>query len=102
MKIFISQPMNGLSDEQIKTERNNAIKSCEEKFGKIEIIESYFENVPKVKTIPLYYLGKSLQLMSEADVVYFCKGWENARGCVIENKCAIDYNINIVIEDYKK
>lgn len=30
---------------------------------------------------------------------YFAKGWEDARGCRIENQCAIEYGIE-VIEDY--
>ena len=45
------------------------------------------------------FLGKSLELLSTADIAYFAKGWENARGCRIENTCAIEYGIT-VIEDY--
>jgi hypothetical protein len=45
------------------------------------------------------FLGKSLELLSTADIAYFAKGWENARGCRIENTCAIEYGI-AVIEDY--
>ena len=29
--------------------------------------------------------------MSECDTVYFCKGWENARGCKIEHEVAKSY-----------
>lgn len=36
-----------------------------------------------------------------ADVAYFAKGWDEARGCKIENTCAIEYGIT-VIEDYEK
>lgn len=50
---------------------------------------------------PLWYLAKSLELLSAADVAYFVKGWEKARGCKIENTCAIEYGID-VIEDYKE
>jgi hypothetical protein len=45
-------------------------------------------------------LAKSLELLSTADVAYFAKGWEEARGCRIENTCAIEYGIELVIEDY--
>jgi hypothetical protein len=34
-----------------------------------------------------------------ADIAYFAKGWQDARGCKIENTCAIEYGIP-VIEDY--
>lgn len=51
MKVFISQPMNGKSNEEI-----------------------------------------------EADVVYFAKGWENARGCRIEHTVAKEYGLKIMEE----
>lgn len=44
-------------------------------------------------------LGKSLELLADADVVYFAKDWEKYRGCKIENVCAVEYGIP-VIEDY--
>ena len=44
-------------------------------------------------------LAKSLELLADADVAYFAKGWESARGCRIENQCAIEYGID-TIEDY--
>ena len=99
-KLFISQPMNGKTDEEILAVREQAIKSATKLLGEeVEVIDSFFQNVPH-EAKPLWYLGKSLELMSTADVVYFAKDWENYRGCRIENTCAIDYGI-IVIEDYK-
>lgn len=100
MKAFISQPMKDKTDEEIKAERAKAINSLKEKFGEdVEIIDSFFEGAP-VDAKPLWFLAKSLELLSTADVAYFCKGWETARGCKIENTCAIEYGIE-VIEDYR-
>lgn len=48
---------------------------------------------------PLWFLGKSLELLAGADIAYFTKGWQEARGCKNENTCAIEYGIP-VIEDY--
>lgn len=62
------------------------------------MIDSFFQNAP-ADARPLWFLGKSLELLSTADIVYFAKGWEDARGCRIENQCAIEYGIE-VIEDY--
>ena len=85
MKAFISQPMKDKTDEEIKAERAKAIDSLKEKFGEnIEIIDSFFEDAP-ADANPLWFLAKSLELLSTADVAYFCKGWETARGCKIEN-----------------
>ena len=102
MKIFISQPMKDKTDEEILRERQVAIDSVKEKLPgeEIEVIDSFFRDAPH-DARPLWFLGKSLELLSTADVAYFCKGWENARGCKIENTCAIEYGIT-VIEDYRR
>lgn len=98
-KLFISQPMRGKTDEEILAAREKAIKSAERNLGEpVEVIDSFFQNAP-VDARPLWFLGKSLELLSTADIAYFAKGWEDARGCRIENQCAIEYGIE-VIEDY--
>ena len=101
-KLFISQPMKGKTDEEILAVREKAIQSAKEKLGEdVEVIDSFFQSAP-VDARPLWFLGKSLELLSTADVAYFAKGWENFRGCKIENQCAIEYNIEMVIEDYSE
>ena len=101
MKLFISQPMRGKTKEEILEVRQRAIESAERHLGeKVEVIDSYFEDAPTDGNVPLYHLGKSIILLSTADVAYFAKGWEEARGCRIENTCAIEYGLD-VIEDYR-
>lgn len=98
-KLFISQPMKGKTDEEILIAREKAIKSAEHHLGEpVEVIDSFFQDAP-AEARPLWYLGKSLELLATADVAYFAPGWEEARGCKIENTCAIEYGID-VIEDY--
>lgn len=98
-KLFISQPMRGKTDEEILAERKKAIESAERNLGEpVEVIDSFFQNAP-ADARPLWFLGKSLELLSTADIAYFAKGWEDARGCRIENQCAVEYDIE-VIEDY--
>lgn len=98
-KLFISQPMRGKTDEEILAERKKAIESAERSLVEpVEVIDSFFQNAP-ADARPLWFLGKSLELLSTADIAYFAKGWEDARGCRIENQCAIEYGIE-VIEDY--
>lgn len=100
-KLFISQPMRGKTDEEILSMRERAIASAKDYLGEdVEVIDSFFQNAP-ADARPLWFLGKSLELLSTADVAYFAKGWEDARGCRIENTCAIEYGID-VIEDYRK
>ena len=99
MKLFISQPMKDKTNAQIEAERQRAIQSVKEKYGDdVEVIDSFFKDAPH-DTKPLWFLGKSIQLLASADVAFFCKDWEKYRGCRIENQCAIEYGIT-VIEDY--
>lgn len=48
MKVFISQPMKGLSEKEIKAVRRKAIESIKSICGDdIEIIDNYFDNDKK-------------------------------------------------------
>lgn len=95
-RLFISQPMKGKTNEDIKKERKEAIHCAKELTGdEVEGIDSFFENAP-VEAKPLWYLGESLKLLSTADVAYFATGWKNARGCKIEHTCAQQYGINVI------
>lgn len=96
-KLFISQPMRDKTDEEIKTERVEIVKRVTEKFGEVEVIDSFFESAPH-DARPLWFLGKSLELLSTADCAYFAEGWKNYRGCKIEHECAAQYGIDIVGE----
>ena len=41
----------------------------------------------------LAYLGRSIQLMADADLVLFMPGWNGADGCLVEHLTAIRYGI---------
>lgn len=102
-KLFISQPMNGKTEEEIMATRARAVEAAKRYVGEdVEVIASYFHELKsEAENRPLYLLGKSLELLATADVAYFAPGWESARGCRIENLCATHYGIETVIEDYK-
>lgn len=92
-KLFISQPMKGKTDEQILAERERAIEAAKELLGEpVEVIDSFFQSAP-VGAKPLWFLGKSLELLADADIAYFAKDWQKARGCKIEHECAVEYGI---------
>ncbi|MBQ1238741.1 MAG: hypothetical protein IIX71_01990 [Ruminococcus sp.] len=97
-KLFISQPMRDKTNEQIKQEREKAVKIAQELVGEeIEVIDSFFENAPH-DAKPLWFLGKSLELLSTADVAFFVKGWEEYRGCRIEQLAASQCGIPVLQE----
>jgi hypothetical protein len=105
-KIMISQPMNGLTDEQITETRNRFLQFA--KNENFQVVNTFFTNQLYIKSDmessgvinhPLCYLSKSLEKMSLCNVVYFAKGWENARGCKIEHEVALQYGLDIIYED---
>ena len=105
-KAMLSQPMGGKTDEEIVETRERAIKVLEAKG--YEVVNTLFtdewyshENMEKrgVVQIPLCFLAKSLENMSLCHTVYFCKGWENARGCKIEHEAAVAYGLGIIYEE---
>lgn len=95
-KLFISQPMKGKTDQEILKEREAAIAKAEEVCREdMEVIDSFFQSAP-ADARPLWFLGKSLELLSTADIVYFAPGWKDARGCRIEHTCAMEYGIHTI------
>lgn len=101
-KIFISQPMNGKTTEEIENERNYIIGRLATQFAReneyIKIIDLFLKDTSH-DAKPLWYLGESIKLMSEADIVFFCDGWQTARGCQIEHNCALEYSIDTMYEE---
>lgn len=104
VKLFISQPMHGKTDEEILAVRNKAIASAKKnmkEFGyegeDVEVIESFFEDFD-ANAKPLHYLAASIKLLADADIAYFAKGWEEARGCKIEFECATQYGIDVICD----
>ena len=100
-KLFISQPMRGLTDEEILKTREEIRVRAEQVIGEpIQLINSFIEEYPGEinKSIPVWYLGKSIQFLAQADIAYFGGDWENARGCKIEYEVANAYDIKIIEE----
>lgn len=95
-KLFISQPMKGKTNEEILAERKEAVEMVQVMVGEeVEVIDSFFKDAP-AEAAPLWYLGKSLMLLSTADIVVFAPGWEDARGCKIEHTCAVEYGFDYI------
>lgn len=91
MKVMISQPMFGKSNEQIRLEREKLVNELT-KQG-YEVVDTIIsEDAPKNCDEAIYYLSKSIEYIGKVDGIVFMKGWENARGCKIEYEVAKNYN----------
>ena len=105
-KAMLSQPMAGKTEEEIINTRNHAVAELEKRgFEIVNTLftdEWYSQQAMKqrgVVQIPLCFLAKSLENMSLCHAAYFCKGWENARGCRIEHEAAKAYGLEIIYEE---
>lgn len=108
-KLFVSVPMKGRTEEEIKASIQKMKKIAEIYEGEeLELIDSYIEgNPPKGNNEAIFYLGESLKKMAQADVfagIYESYEWS---GCRIENITAESYGIKVyeiparyVIENY--
>lgn len=95
-KVFVSQPMRGRADSEIEEERADILKTVEAHLGQpISEVRSFMKGAPNQMS-PLECLGKSLEIMSHANLIVFAEGWEEARGCRIEHECAVQYGYPIL------
>lgn len=104
-KAMLSQPMAGKTEQEIVETRERAIAAL--KAQGYEIVNTLFTDEwysdmamqeRGVVQIPLCFLAKSLENMSLCHAAYFCKGWEQARGCRIEHEAAKAYGLTIIYE----
>lgn len=105
MKAMLSQPMAGKTQAEIVATREKAITALKERG--YEIVNTLFTDewycIEKmtergVVHIPLCFMAKSLANMSLCHAAYFCKGWENSRGCKFEHEAAKAYGVEVIYE----
>lgn len=108
-KLFVSVPMKGRTEEEIKASIQKMKKIAEIYEGEeLELIDSYIEdNPPKDSKEAVWYLGESLKKLAQADVfIGICESYD-WNGCCIERETAEKYGIKAymiparyVIDDY--
>jgi hypothetical protein len=103
-KVFLSMPMNGKTDEEIK----NTIEAVKAELDKrlkgeeYEILKSYFEEYPEEAkkefdgNIAAFYLSKAIGVLAKADIAVFVNDWVRYRGCTCEHYIATKYKIKCI------
>ena len=108
-KLFVSVPMKGRTEEEIKASIQKMKKVAEIYEGEeLELIDSYIEdNPPKDSKEAVWYLGESLKKLAQADVFIGIDGTWGWNRCYIEMETANRYGIKVyaiparyVIDDY--
>lgn len=97
---MISQKMKNVADDQIRENREKLIEYVKKNLfseEEVEIVDNYFEEYSSsdTKNKPVWYLGKSIQKLAEADVLVVEEGAQEARGSAIEILVARSYGIDV-------
>lgn len=104
-KAMISQPMRGLSKDEILKVRERAIKYL--KYHGYLVLNTFFDDEQHsfdylikqdIRRPDVYNLSEAIKILSKCNVIYFCKGWENAVGCKHEHAIAQSYGIKCLYE----
>lgn len=110
-KLFVSVPTKGRTEEEIKASIQKMKKIAEVYEGEeLELIDSYVkDNPPKGNHQSVWYLGKSLEKLSEADIFIGIENDFDWSGCYIERTTAHRYGIksyhvpgDLVISNYRE
>lgn len=94
-KIYVSLPISGYYLEERKDYARLVEKYLVENMPKPLIVITPFTVCPEADKSYSYYMGKDIEALLECDAVYFCKGWQNSDGCMLEFAAAKIYKKEI-------
>ena len=107
MKIFISQPMTGLDEEDILFTRAKEKVKARLMFGDdVEFAPSYTSDTTRMRVEQhskradeinwdIYWLVDSLRFLCTCDTLWLVEGWEESRGCTMEREIAEMYGLDV-------
>lgn len=91
-KCFISIPITG-REEFAREECKEAQELLSTYFPSCEFF-SPFEVAPEKNMPDSYYMGKDVEQLMDCDIIIQMNGWENSKGCRVENFIADTYRID--------
>lgn len=90
-KVFLSLPMRGRTDEEIKAD----VKKMTSKLHADEEAVDNFITAPE-DAGRLYCLGEAIKKLGDCDMIMLHPDWCKANGCIIEYYTARHYGIKII------
>lgn len=102
-KAFISVPMKGKTKEEIENTITLMKNKAKEVIGnEVEFINTIVQDKPPYETNnqAIWYLGKSIEILSQCQAIVCLKDIGNYHGCFIEKEIAKRYGLQVIeIED---
>jgi hypothetical protein len=102
--VFISMPMNGMTDDDIidnlQRAKEEYLRRCSKTIGEVAFESNVGCPLPP-KHVPenrhgVWYLGVAISKMSSCDEAFFYGNWREARGCKIEYAVSRLYDIPVM------
>ena len=105
-KLFISVPMAGRSDEEIKNHIEDIKKAADRYFVKteVEFVDNFENDFDPERCVDLKhprigYLAEAVKKMAYCDGVIFGNRYMFSSGCTVEMSIAEEYDLDIYFED---
>ena len=92
LKVFVSLPMKGRAEQEVKKDIQGIFNDYKENSGleNLELVDTFIKESPPEEVRPTFwYRTKSLQLLLESDIVIAAYKWEDSPGCILEVQTAL-------------
>lgn len=102
-KAFISVPMKNKHKKEIENDINVMKAKVEEMYDNVHFVNTIVEDKPPYETNneAIWYLSKSIELLSYCDILVCKKNVDKYNGCFIEKEIAKRYGLEIIeVEQY--
>lgn len=102
MRLFISIPMNGRTDEEVFAEIEQIKKVFNDYISEtapdesVEFVNTFIQDEAPDECIakPVWYLGESIKILSTCDAILKAPNSHKSRGCHIEQQVAKTYGLD--------
>lgn len=94
-KVYISIPISGKDISEVKLHldivKNGLVSNGYEPITPFDVSPDFNASYAE-------HMGRDIQALLECDAVYFCRGWQDSKGCQAEYEVAKIYGKQIVFE----
>ena len=99
MNVFVSVPMSGRTHDDIFRDQQEAVDYIRRLFPDdvVKLINPHSNNVAINNGNPIKWLGESIKMMADANLVVFTGEWWTHHGCVVERKITTEYRLPVCL-----
>lgn len=97
-RYYVSLPISGYDLAERKQCAIRAEKHIADRYPKPLQVITPFTVCPDSDKPYSYLMGKDIEALLECDAVFFCKGWQNSKGCMAEFAVARIYGKELFFE----